>query len=557
MAESGQETSMSACRCVQCIQNWTYQSSALRDNTVTTNQRRSSYPMNSYTYSAALTFTGSPNHLYNQYPSGSFQTQISSYVLPSYATPIFRNTYGQMYNGTYSRPSPAREPAEIRSYTPPSSRTWASPDTFEGLHSQTTPETVALPDPNNWIYRINYFIPSETRTSTSAPQRINSTMPLNDLTVIRQTLDVISSGSTFPTQPSSMPSSNFLSSNNPPSLMSSTAPNSGSTFPTQPSSMPSSNLVSSNNPPSLMSSTAPNSGSTFPTQPLSTLSSNLVSSNNPPSLMSSTAPNSGSTFPTQPSSMPSSNLVSSNNPPSLMSSTAPNYGSTFPTQPSSMPSSNFLSSNNPPSLMSRTAPNSGSTFPTQPSSTPSSNLVSSNNSPSLMSSTAPNSGSTFPTQPSSTPSSNLVSSNNSPSLMSSTAPNTPQLSLSTNNPPSLMSSTAPNTPQLSLNMPSATVQESSIDSSNQFTLQFNNNTNEHMARVMDNTEGNSESEEEIDRNLPEVSMPEEEIIDRRKQLCPHNDKDECDDDCPYRHGRLCHLCLTHRLNPYNPELHAD
>ncbi|KAI8771895.1 TPRXL [Biomphalaria glabrata] len=458
MAESGQETSMSACRCVQCIQNWTYQSSALRDNTVTTNQRRSSYPMNSYTYSAALTFAGSPNHLYNQYPSGSFQTQMSSYVLPSYATPIFRNTYGQMYNGTYSRPSLAREPAEIRSYTPPSSRTWASPDTFEGLHSQTTPETVALPDPNNWIYRINYFISSETRTSTSAPQRINSTMPLNDLTVIRQTLDVISSGSTFPTQPSSMPSSNFLSSNNPPSLM---------------------------------SSTAPNSGSTFPTQALSTLSSNLVSSNNPPSLMSSTAPNSGSTFPTQPSSTPSSNLVSSNNPPFLMSSTAPNSGSTFPTQPSS------------------------------------------------------------------TPSSNLVSSNNSPSLMSSTAPNTPQLSLSTNSPPSLMSSTAPNTPQLSLNMPSATVQESSIDSSNQFTLQFNNNTNEDMARVMDNTEGNSESEEEIDRNLPEVSMPEEEIIDRRKQLCPHNDKDECDDDCPYRHGRLCHLCLTHRLNPYNPELHAD
>ncbi|XP_055882308.1 uncharacterized protein LOC129925785 [Biomphalaria glabrata] len=360
--------------------------------------------MNSYTYSAALTFAGSPNHLYNQYPSGSFQTQMSSYVLPSYATPIFRNTYGQMYNGTYSRPSPARGPAEIRSYTPPSSRTWASPDTFEGLHSQTTPETVALPDPNNWIYRINYFIPSETRTSTSAPQRINSTMPLNDLTVIRQTLDVISSGSTFPTQPSSMPSSNFLSSNNPPSLMSSTAPNSGPTFPTQPSS---------------------------------TLSSNLVSSNNPPS---------------------------------LMSSTAPNYGSTFATQPSS------------------------------------------------------------------TPSSNLVSSNNSPSLMSSTAPNTPQLSL---------------------NMPSDTVQESSIDSSNQFALQFTNNTNEHMARVMDNTEGNSESEEEIDRNLPEVSMPEEEIIDRRKQLCPHNDKDECDDDCPYRHGRLCHLCLTHRLNPYNPELHAD
>ncbi|KAK6993901.1 TPRXL protein [Biomphalaria glabrata] len=492
MAESGQETSMSACRCDQCIQNWTYQSSALRDNTMTTNQRRSSYPMNSYTYSAALTFTGSPNHLYNQYPSGSFQTQMSSYVLPSYATPIFRNTYGQMYNGTYSRPSPAREPAEIRSYTPPSSRTWSSPDTFEGLHSQTTPESVAFPDPNNWIYRINYFIPSETRTSTSAPQWINNTMPLNDLTEIRQTLDVISSESTFPIQPSSTPSSN------------------------------------------------------------------LLSSSNPPSFMSSTAPNSGSTFPTQPSSTPSSNLLSSNNPPSFMSSTAPSSGSTFPTHPSSTPSSNLLSSNNSPSLMSSTAPNSGSTFPTQPSSTPSSNLLSSNNSPFLMSSTAPNSGSTFPTQPSSTQSSNLVSSNNSPSLMSSTAPNTPQLSLSTNNPPSLMSSTAPNTSQLSLNIPSDTVQESSIDSGNQFTLQFNNNTNELMASSMDYTEGNSEPETEIDTNLPEeVSMPEEEIIDRRKQLCPHNDKDECDDDCPYRHGRLCHLCLTHRLNPYNPELHAD
>ncbi|XP_055882317.1 uncharacterized protein LOC106060725 [Biomphalaria glabrata] len=471
MAESGQETSMSACRCVQCIQNWTTQSSALRVNTVTTNQRRSSYPVNSYTYSAALTFIGSPNHLYNEYPSGSFQTQMSSYVLPSYATPIFRNTYGQMYNDTYSRPSPARGPAEIRFYTPSSSRTWSSPDTFEGLHRQTTPETVALSDPNNWIYRINYFIPSETRTSTSAPQWINNTMPLNDLTEIRQTLDVISSESTFPTQLSSTPSSN------------------------------------------------------------------LLSSNNPPSLMSSNAPNSGSTFPTQLSSTPSSNLLSPNNSPSLMSSTAPNSGSTFPTQPSSTPSSNLLSSNNSPSLMSSTAPNSGSTFPTQPSSTPSSNLLSSNNSPSLMSSTAPNSGSTFPTQPSSTPSSNLLSSNN---------------------PPSLMSSTAPNTSQLSLNITSATVQESSIDSSNQFTFQFNNNTNELMASAMDYTEGNSESETEIDRNLPEeVSMPEKEIIDRRKQLCPHNDTDECDDDCPYRHGRLCHLCLTHRLNPYNPELHAD
>nr|KAI8739669.1 putative protein TPRXL; partial [Biomphalaria glabrata] len=423
--------------------------------------------MNTYTSSDVLTSAGSPNHLYNEYPSGSVQTQISSYVLPSYVTPIFRRNYGQMYNGTFSRPSLARVPVEIRSYMSPYSRTWASPDTFEGLHSQTTPETLALPNSNNWIYRINNIISSETRTVTSAPQRINNTMPLNDLTEIRQTLDVISSGSTFLTQTSSTPSSNFLSSNNPPSLMSSTAPNSGSTFPTQPSSTPSSNFLSSNNPPSLMSSTAPNSGSTFPTQPSSTQSSNFLSSNNPPSLMSSTAPNSGSTFPTQPSSTPSSNFLSSNNPPSLMSSTAPNSGSTFPTQPSSTPSSNFLSPNNTPFLMS---------------------------------------------------------------------------------------STAPNTPQLSLNIPSVTVPESSIDFSNQLTLQFNNNTNEHMDRV----EGNSESEAEVERNLPEVvSMPEEEIIDHRMELCPHNDTDECDDDCPYLHGRICHVCHTHRINPYNPGLHFN
>ncbi|KAK6993931.1 TPRXL protein, partial [Biomphalaria glabrata] len=355
MAESGQETSMPACGCVQCIQNWTTQSSALRENTVPTIQRSASYQMNTYTSSAVLTSAGSPNHLYNEYPSGSVQTQMSSYVLPSYETPIFRSTYGQMYNGTYSRPSPAIVPAEIRSYTPTSNTTWASQDTFEDLHSQTTPDTMALPDPNNWLYRINNFIPSETRTLTSAPQRIHSTMPLNDLPVIPQTLDVISSVSTFPTQPSSTPSSN-----------------------------------------------------------------------------------------------------------------------------------------------------------------------------------------------------------NPPYLMSSTAPNTPQLSLSPNNPPSLMSSTAPSTPQLSLNIPSATVQESSIDSSDQYTLEFNNNANEPMASSMDYTEGNSESETEIDRNLPEeVSMPEEEIIDRPKQLCPHNDTDECDDDCPFLHGRLCHLCHTHRLNPFNPELHAD
>ncbi|KAI8771924.1 TPRXL, partial [Biomphalaria glabrata] len=67
---------------------------------------------------------------------------------------------------------------------------------------------------------------------------------------------------------------------------------------------------------------------------------------------------------------------------------------------------------------------------------------------------------------------------------------------------------------------------------------------------------NSEIETEVDTNLrEEVSMPEEVIIDHRKQLCPHNDKDECDDDCPYLHGRICHLCHTHRLNPYNPGLH--
>nr|KAI8739665.1 putative protein TPRXL; partial [Biomphalaria glabrata] len=390
--------------------------------------------MNTYTSSDVLTSAGSPNHLYNEYPSGSVQTQISSYVLPSYVTPIFRRNYGQMYNGTFSRPSLARVPVEIRSYMSPYSRTWASPDTFEGLHSQTTPETLALPNSNNWIYRINNIILSETRTVTSAPQRINNTMPLNDLTEIRQTLDVISSGSTFLTQTSSTPSSNFLS------------------------------------------------------------------SNNPPSLMSSTAPNSGSTFPTQPSSTPSSNFLSSNNPPSLMSSTAPNRGSTFPTQPSSTQSSNFLSSNNPPSLMSSTAPNSWSTFLTQTSSTPSSNF------------------------------------------------------LSPNNTPFLMSSTAPNTPQLSLNIPSVTVPESSIDFSNQLTLQFNNNTNEHMDRV----EGNSESEAEVERNLPEVvSMPEEEIIDHRMELCPHNDTDECDDDCPYLHGRICHVCHTHRINPYNPGLHFN
>ncbi|XP_055882344.1 mucin-2-like [Biomphalaria glabrata] len=355
MAESGQETSMPACGCVQCIQNWTTQSPALRENTVPTIQRSASYQMNTYTSSDVLTSAGSPNHVYNEYPSESFQTQMSSYVLPSYETPIFRSTYGEMYNGTYSRPSPAIVPAEIRSYTPTSNTTWASQDTFEDLHSQTTPDTVALPDPNNWLYRINNFIPSETRTLTSAPQRIHSTMSLNDLPVIPQTLDVISSVSTFPTQPSSTPSSN-----------------------------------------------------------------------------------------------------------------------------------------------------------------------------------------------------------NPPYLMSSTAPNTPQLSLSPNNPPYLMSSTAPSTPQLSLNIPSATVQESSIDSSDQYTLEFNNNANEPMASSMDYTEGNSESETEIDRNLPEeVSMPEEEIIDRPKQLCPHNDTDECDDDCPFLHGRLCHLCHTHRLNPYNPELHAD
>nr|KAI8739643.1 putative protein TPRXL; partial [Biomphalaria glabrata] len=212
------------------------------------------------------------------------------------------------------------------------SRTWASPDTSEGLHSQNTPETAALPDPNNGIYRINNLIPSETRTSTSAPQRINNAMPLNDLTEIRQTLDVISNGSTFSTQPSSTPSSNLLSSNNPPYLM---------------------------------------------------------------------------------------------------------------------------------------------------------------------------------------------------------------------------SSTVPNTSQLSLNIPSGTVPESSIASSNQSTLHINNNT---MARA----EGNSESEAEVDRNLPEeVSMPKKEIIDRRKQLCPHNDTDECDDDCPYLHGRICHMCHTHRINPNNPGLHFN
>uniref|UniRef100_A0A2C9LH29 Uncharacterized protein n=1 Tax=Biomphalaria glabrata TaxID=6526 RepID=A0A2C9LH29_BIOGL len=422
MNEGGNNTGRFLCSCVAC-HNRRNQSPALRQSSVPTEPRRDSYHMNTFTSPAA----GSPNHVYNEIPSRTFQSQMSSYLPPAYVTPIFRNTHGQVYNGTHSRPSPARGPMQIRSYTPPSSRTWASQDTFEDLHSQTTPDTVALPDPNNWIYRINNIISSEIRILTSATQRINNTMPLNDLPVIRQTLDVISSVSTFPTQPSSTPSSNLLSSNNPPYLMSNTAPNTP-----QLSLLP-------NNPPYLMSSTAPN------TSQLS------LSPNNPPYLP--------------------------NNPPYLMSSAAPNT------------SQLSLSPNNPPYVMSSAAPNTPQLSLHIPSATVQESSIDSSNQDFEVTEIAyvqRDSGVNSFSAPN-TPQLSL-SPNNPPYLMSSTAPNTPQLSLSPNNPTSLMSSTAPSTPQLSLNIPSATVQESSIDSSDQYTLEFNNNANEPMANAMDYTE---------------------------------------------------------------------
>ncbi|KAI8771910.1 suppressor protein SRP40 [Biomphalaria glabrata] len=66
----------------------------------------------------------------------------------------------------------------------------------------------------------------------------------------------------------------------------------------------------------------------------------------------------------------------------------------------------------------------------------------------------------------------------------------------------------------------------------------------------------SEEDGESDSSF-EYSTSDDESSDPNIQLCPLNDTDGCEDDCPYIHGELCYVCRTHNLNPFEPEKHLD
>ncbi|KAK6993923.1 suppressor protein SRP40 [Biomphalaria glabrata] len=69
-------------------------------------------------------------------------------------------------------------------------------------------------------------------------------------------------------------------------------------------------------------------------------------------------------------------------------------------------------------------------------------------------------------------------------------------------------------------------------------------------------EVNSEVDDDSDSSS-EDSTSDDESSDPNIQLCPLNDTDGCEDDCPYLHGELCYVCRTHNLNPFEPEKHLD
>ncbi|KAI8771894.1 suppressor protein SRP40 [Biomphalaria glabrata] len=67
---------------------------------------------------------------------------------------------------------------------------------------------------------------------------------------------------------------------------------------------------------------------------------------------------------------------------------------------------------------------------------------------------------------------------------------------------------------------------------------------------------NSEVDDDSDSSS-EDSTSDDESSDPNIQLCPLNDTDGCEDDCPYLHGDLCYVCRTDNLNPFEPEKHLD
>ncbi|KAI8771913.1 E3 ubiquitin-protein ligase makorin-1 [Biomphalaria glabrata] len=76
--------------------------------------------------------------------------------------------------------------------------------------------------------------------------------------------------------------------------------------------------------------------------------------------------------------------------------------------------------------------------------------------------------------------------------------------------------------------------------------------------------GHESDSSENKRNLtndepdsPTEVSSEDERIEAQYELCPLNDTDGCEDDCPYLHGNICHLCHTHRLDPFDPDEHYN
>ncbi|KAI8771920.1 E3 ubiquitin-protein ligase makorin-1 [Biomphalaria glabrata] len=124
-----------------------------------------------------------------------------------------------------------------------------------------------------------------------------------------------------------------------------------------------------------------------------------------------------------------------------------------------------------------------------------------------------------------------------------------------------------NIQSLSLASPDITDQNQSPSGLVPSTAASSNDNEENIERWMNyrgETDGHESdsSENETNETNDEPDSPtevssEDERIEAQYELCPLNDTDGCEDDCPYLHGDICHLCHTHRLDPLDPDEHYN
>ncbi|KAK6993930.1 E3 ubiquitin-protein ligase makorin-1 [Biomphalaria glabrata] len=124
-----------------------------------------------------------------------------------------------------------------------------------------------------------------------------------------------------------------------------------------------------------------------------------------------------------------------------------------------------------------------------------------------------------------------------------------------------------NIQSLSLASPDITDQNQSPSGLVPSTAASSNDNEENIERWMNyrgETDGHGfdSSENETNETNDEPDSPteissEDERIEAQYELCPLNDTDGCEGDCPYLHGDICHLCHTHRLDPLDPDEHYN